>query len=192
MRHRLLLLAIVVVGVLGVAYAYNVTRNVRGRAMAADSCTHIEDLMSQRLEELRPVMGLLFEDDAAMVEGFLHATTGDTCVAVDASLVWWRVSYGAELTSPGDPARREEIRQAIGRARDRCPRVYGQLLEQTPFIRDAEPELRQSATAEVCGTLTRSLTAMAGGPVTLGVWEWPEHLAAMAEALEPPPAEETP
>jgi len=131
-------------------------------------------------------MGLLFEEDAAMVEAFLRDSKRTTCAAVDASLSWWKVSYGAELTNSGDPARREEVRDALGRARDRCPHVYGQLLEETPFLRDADPGLRQSATDEVCGTLTRSLEDRAGAPVTLGVWEWPEHLAAMADALEPP------
>jgi hypothetical protein len=179
------LVAIAIGGTLGVAYAYNVVRNVRGHTLATESCARIEAGMTARLSELQPALGLLFENDGALVEGYLRDSYATTCSTVEGSLTWWHLSYGAELTINGDADRRQRVGLALGRARERCPEVYRALLEETPFLRDADPELKRSATDEVCGMLTRSLDAMAGRPATLGVWEWPEHLARIADALDP-------
>jgi len=170
-------LVLVLLGAAG-TYGWIIWRNLDGRARADLACleteAHVDDLLEATEEWLQ-----MLSPEPDRVRGLMRGAITRPCEVVREELVWWRWSWGTQLTIDMDPG--EELGQAGRELALRCPDVMRRSLRES-FLADSTDQIVR----EVCGQIESSLTVGGGTTQTRTLWAWVDELEAREEMLRPP------
>lgn len=159
-------------------YGWVIWRNLDGDARAERACTatetHVDDLLADTGEWLE-----LLSSEPERVEGLMRGAITRPCEVVREELVWWRWSWGTQLTIDMDPG--EELGRAGRELAQRCPDVMREQLREGFLAESADEIVR-----EMCGQIESSLSVGGGTTQTRTLWAWVDELEAREEMLRPP------
>ena len=171
---------------LALLYAYNVRRNVLGGEQIHGACTSIRRSIDERMTV--ESLALLVDDPPALARD-LRAELDAPCVTIEPRLAWWQWNLGARVPIPADPARAARLEATRVAMIAKCVPLFRRMLDASNLTGASPEALAAQASAtcdEIAGSL-RSPTSDAGPPIP--VWDWPDHLSALARSLAPEPPE---
>jgi hypothetical protein len=170
------------------------THDLSAANRLAAACMRIRDGRAAMATQLRPMMDLLFVDDAPFIGQVVGELGEEPCVEVEGRLRE-TFSIGALRTfeaTPWPPERLAHLRRAVDGARERCPAVMGEVFRSL-----AGTDTEASAMGrESCDRMINDLDAFASRDTEttapLGLHEWVAQMERLAAELPASPGPEEP